>query len=70
MPVNVSNWWYVESKNMIADLGTRKGLAVADMGPDNIWMNGFEWMSGDESDFPLISASEIILSGKYKRDTL
>ena len=54
--VNVSNWWYVESKNMIADLGIWKGLTVADMGPDSIWMNGFQWMSGNESDFPLISA--------------
>ena len=58
--VNISNWWYVQSKN-------RKGLTVADMGPDSIWMNGFQWMSGDESDFPLISASEIVLSGEYKR---
>ena len=68
--VNVSNWWYVESKNMVADLGNRKGLTVADIGPDSIWMNGFQWMSGDESDFPLISASEIVLSGEYKPDAL
>ena len=27
-------------------------------------------MSGDEFDFPLISASEIVLSGEYKRDAL
>ena len=33
--VNVSNW-YVESKNMMADLGKRKGWTVADMGPDSI----------------------------------
>ena len=60
--VNVSNWWYVECKNMIADLGTRKELTVADMAPDSIWMNGFQWMSGDESDFPLISASVHLLT--------
>ena len=27
-------------------------------------------MSGDESNFPLISSSEIVLSGEYKRDAL
>ena len=45
---------------MIADLRTRKGLTVADMGPDSIWMNEFQWISGDESDFPLISARVLV----------
>ena len=32
---------YVDSKNMIADLGTRKGATVEDVGPESTWVNGF-----------------------------
>ena len=37
--VDVSCWRYVDSKNMIADLGTRKGAKINDVeGSD--WING------------------------------
>ena len=63
---NIEDWRYVESKNNIADLGTRKGAKLADVGPESDWINGFEWMRGDEDSFPLKPISEVVLgpSGK------
>ena len=58
---DASLWRYVESKNMCADLGTRKGVKVVDIGPESEWICGKAWMRGSESDFPLRTAKELIL---------
>ena len=63
-------WRYVKSRDMIADIGTRKGAKIEDVGPDSQWVNGFEWMRGPESDFPMTSATDIILSSERKREAL
>ena len=55
-------WFHVASENMIADLGTRKGATIEDVGPNSKWINGYPWMSGEEKDFPLKTVDEIILS--------
>ena len=34
---------YVESSNMIADIGTRKGVGISDI-QDSTWINGLDWM--------------------------
>lgn len=38
-----ADWLYVRSKDNIADLGSRKGAKIVDIGPDSPWINGFEW---------------------------
>ena len=62
-----ANWWYVQSDNMIADLGTRKGAKVTDIGPGSFWINGYPWMSDEENNFPLKTINEIVLSNQEKR---
>ena len=63
-------WRCVKSQDMIADLGTRKGATINDVGPDSDWINGFPWMSRPLSEFPMVSAAEIILSSENKQEML
>ena len=63
-----SSWHYVASKNMIADIGTRKGAKIENVGPNSPWIQGLPWMRGQEEIFPLKSVDEIVLSGKEKTD--
>ena len=62
----LSMWYYVQSQDNIADLGTRKGAQIADVGPESKWINGFPWMSESDENFPLVKYQEIVLSGKKK----
>ena len=64
--VDSDDWRYVESKNMVVDIGTRKGATLKDVGPNSIWMNGFEWMHAEEHDFPVKKASELVLDNEMK----
>ena len=63
-----SEWYYVKSENMIADLGTRKGANIEDIGPDSVWNRGLPWMRDEESNFPLKSVDDIVLSTREKAD--
>ena len=60
--VAVNDWRYVESRNVIADVGTREGSTMADVGPGSYWINGFHWMRGETSDFP----ADLVLSNEGK----
>ena len=60
----------VKSEDMIADLGTRKGATIPDVAPDSEWINGKPAMRRDESDFPVKTASDIILCGEIKQEAL
>ena len=42
-------WYYVQSKNMIADIGTRKGTTLEEVNQSSIWINGFNWMKNEKS---------------------
>ena len=64
----LSEWWYVRSKDMVADIGTRKGAKIEDVKPGSPWIEGHEWMRKDPADFPLKSVGEITLSGSAKVD--
>ena len=55
-------WFYLQSKDMIADLGTRKGATLDDVNQYSEWINGFNWMQLDQSKFPMSSPSEIKLN--------
>ena len=45
-------WKYIQSKDMIADLGTRKGVKTEQVDQELVWKNGFEWMKLESSRFP------------------
>ena len=50
---NLENWYHVDSKNMLADLGTRRKTTISDVSPDSVWINGYEWMKGDVKEMPI-----------------
>ena len=59
---DINRWYHIGSKNMLADIGTRKGATMKDISDDSIWINGDEWTHGDESTFPIKSFREAILT--------
>ena len=63
-----SSWWYVNSKNMIADLGTRKCVKSEEVRPNSPWIQGHSWMSERVANFPIKTIDEIILSNKEKSE--
>ena len=56
-----SEWMYVSSKDMIADLGTRRVDALNLVGPNSTWINGYDWMREEKVKFPTKSFNEINL---------
>ena len=58
---------------MIADIGTRRCSSIEEVKPDSIWINGFKWMKGNESGFPMMTAKDISLNTQetqeIKRET-
>ena len=63
-------WRYVKSADMPADIGTREGATIKDVSPGSPWIDGFPWMSGPESKFPMQTTSDILLCGESKRQML
>ena len=57
-------WFYVNTKDMIADLGTRRGATISEISDDSTWINGFEWMTHNFTDFPIKTAKDLRLSQK------
>ena len=53
---------------MAADIGTRKGTKVADVGPMSPWIQGMPWMKGEEANFPLKTIDEIVFGAKEKSE--
>ena len=56
-----SFWRYVHTSNMIADIGTRKGATLSDVDSNSLWINGFDWMKKDKSQFPVKAVEELKL---------
>ena len=56
-----SLWRYIHSKNMVADIGTRKGAFLSDVDIKSIWINGVDWMKKDKSRFPVLTVQEVRL---------
>ena len=54
-------WKYVQSKDMIADLETRKGIKTEQVNQDSVWKNNYEWMKLESSQFPTKTVKEIQL---------
>ena len=63
-----SSWWYVNSKNVIADLGTRKSVKIEEVGPNSPWIQEHSWMSERVVKFPIKTIDEIILSDKDRSE--
>ena len=59
---DVSAWRYVKSADMIADIGTRPGATINDIDENSVWINGYDWMKKDESQFPDMTVEELKLS--------
>ena len=55
-------WYYVHSTNMLADIGTRRGVTIEDVNQHSLWMNGYQWMKLDSSEFPIFSPDDIKLN--------
>ena len=55
------NWYYVNSENMTADIGTRKGATLKDVSGNSLWQNGHDWAKL-KRDFPIKSVHEIKLN--------
>ena len=58
------DWLHVKSSDMIADIGTRKGATLNDVNQQSSWINGFDWMKREKSQFPAKRVEEITLSNK------
>ena len=58
----LEEWQLVESKDMVADIGTRKGATVADVSEGSSWINGYKWMSGPVEEFPMKNIDDVKLS--------
>ena len=63
-----SMWHYAASKDMIPDLGTRKGAEIKELGPESGWIQDYPWKRSTATEFPIQSIDEIVLSGKEKND--
>ena len=57
---DTSSWSYVDSKNMLADIGTRKGTKIGDVVKSSNWICGLPWMSRPEEEFPTLTLEQII----------
>ena len=62
---SICEWNHVETKNNVADIGTRK-VTTKDISEDSDWQRGRPWMSLPPSKFPLKTATEITLSNHDK----
>ena len=62
------NWVYTRSENMIADLGTRRGVKIEQVSPGSPWIEGQPWMRERKENFPFLSVDELVLSSKEQAE--
>ena len=71
---DIKSWFYIRSENMLADIATRKGVKISDIGPDSQWINGQDWAKGEKNTFPMKSVNEIKLCkedlDKYRNELI
>ncbi len=60
------HWYFVDSENLIADLGTRKGAKLSDVDINSDWINGKKWMRGEQVTYPVKSVLELKLTDSEK----
>ena len=59
---DASWWFYVDTKEMVADIGTRKGSNIMDVDESRSWIGGLPWMSGPEGEFPTLTLEQMKIS--------
>ena len=64
---DVTQWRYIESKNNMADIGTRRGATIEDVLEDSPWICGQEWAQNDREGFPVKSFNDIKLTKDQKQ---
>ena len=57
-------WKYVQSKDMLADLGTRKGASISKISSLSCWIKCLDWMKGNKKDFPVKSVNDLKLKSE------
>ena len=57
----LSEWMFVHSQDMIADLSTRHVNNLELVSQDTTWINGSSWMKKDKTRFPAKTINEIRL---------
>ena len=57
-----SEWFFIASLNMIADLGTRRVDDLRLVDQNSTWINAFDWMRKDNKEFPIKSLDQIRLT--------
>lgn len=63
---NSKKWMYINSSNMVADIGTRKGARIQDISENGVWVVGHPWMKLEKEEFPVKSIKDLRLSSKEK----
>ena len=58
---NVSQWNYINTSEMIADIGTRRGTKLKDIDQNSTWINGFKWMHEEKENFPMKQINQLKL---------
>ena len=57
-----SQWFYVQSNDMIADIGTRRCTSINEVDQSSTWTNGYPWMRHPSTSFPSKTIEEITLT--------
>ena len=61
-------WYFIDSENNMADLGTRKGAKISDICDGSEWINGKEWCKSERSEFPIKSVNDLKLTDDELKD--
>ena len=60
------DWYHVDTKLNVADLGTRPAQ-VASLGADQEWQTGQKWMERPKEQMPIKTAAEVTMTAEEKR---
>ena len=63
-----TDWFYIDSKNNMADIATRPGAKFSDVAKDSAWISGHDWARQKKDQFPIKSAEDIKLSNDEVKD--
>ena len=64
---NIQDWYHIDSKNNLADIGTREAT-VADIMPGSEWQTGKWWMTLPLEKMPLMSLGDVQLDQQEKQE--
>ena len=62
------DWYYIDSKNNMADIATRRGAKISDVSEGSVWVSGHDWAKLDRDQFPVKSANDIRMSQEQDKN--